>query len=381
MTNQEIFISGSTGVIGSSIVEILLSKTDARIHLLIRAESSEHLKIRFHEMLVFWKLEASSPRTERLIPHRGDATAENFGLEKTEFHDLSYTITHIIHCASSVKLNMSLSDARQACFIPAERMIAFAKACKQNGRLQKIEYISTVGINGRIPGILLEEPLYSERQFHNTYENAKAEAETFILENIAVGFPITIHRPSMVIGNSQTGKIVHFQVFYHLAQFLTGKFTGGFIPQLKHHKLDIIPSDIVAKGIVASLLDTGSVHKIYNWCSGPDISLPIEELRTIIYPAFKKVEPQLPRPKLISYEQFLFILKVLIWISDSKNKRKLQTLYAFLAYAGESQGFDNHHARELLAKDQLCVPAVRDYLPQILEYYLTETRSSGSQKG
>ena len=54
------------------------------------------------------------------------------------------------------------------------------------------------------------------RTFHNTYEQAKAEAEEYLYPFMAdERLPITIHRPSMVVGDSMTGKAISFQVFYH----------------------------------------------------------------------------------------------------------------------------------------------------------------------
>ena len=41
---------------------------------------------------------------------------------------------------------------------------------------------------------------------------------------------VTLHRPSMVVGHAETGKVIHFQVFYHLCEFLSGRHTRGLIP-------------------------------------------------------------------------------------------------------------------------------------------------------
>ena len=48
-------------------------------------------------------------------------------------------------------------------------------------------------------------------------EAAKAEAERAVWSEGA-GLPITVHRPSMVVGEAQNGRVIHFQVFYHLCE-------------------------------------------------------------------------------------------------------------------------------------------------------------------
>ena len=57
------------------------------------------------------------------------------------------------------------------------------------------------------------------------------------------GLPATIHRPSMVVGDSQTGKVIHFQVFYHLCEFLSGRRTLGIVPDTGDAALDGEVSD------------------------------------------------------------------------------------------------------------------------------------------
>ena len=82
-------------------------------------------------------------------------------------------------------------------------------------------------------GLIREVPLAEPRQFHNTYEAAKAEAESFVWERLSGGLPGTIHRPSMIVGDSKTGKNIRFQVFYYLADFLAGLRTLGVVPDTR----------------------------------------------------------------------------------------------------------------------------------------------------
>jgi nucleoside-diphosphate-sugar epimerase len=80
----------------------------------------------------------------------------------------------------------------------AHHVVELARACS---RLEKVEFVSTVGVGGHravVPETWLTEP----RAFHNTYEQAKAEAEAeeSIRGEVERGLPLTVHRPSMVVG-------------------------------------------------------------------------------------------------------------------------------------------------------------------------------------
>ena len=67
----------------------------------------------------------------------------------------------------------------------AHQVVELARACP---RLEKVEFVSTVGVGGHlavVPETWLSEP----RAFHNTYEQAKAEAEESIRGEVERGSP------------------------------------------------------------------------------------------------------------------------------------------------------------------------------------------------
>ena len=157
----------------------------------------------------------------------GDVCKPHLGLQSDEYGRLSREVTHIIHSAGNVRLNLSHEEARANALGAADEVVAFAEACRKTESLTKLDVVSTIGVAGRLPGLIPERQLVEPREFHNSYEAAKAEAEDFLFEKLAEGIPLTVHRPSMVVGNSQTGKVRQFQVFYHLCDFLAGRKTGG----------------------------------------------------------------------------------------------------------------------------------------------------------
>ena len=158
-------------------------------------------------------------------------------------------MTHIIHAAGNVRLNQTWSAAKRSAVDSARSILDFSKACQQNGQFRKLEMISTVGVAVATPGLIRERLYDNPRHFRNTYEAAKAEAETLVWAALCEGLPGTIHRPSMIVGDSRTGRIRQFQVFYHLSEFLTGRKTWGVVPETNDAKLDIVSVDYVAQAI------------------------------------------------------------------------------------------------------------------------------------
>jgi NAD(P)-dependent dehydrogenase (short-subunit alcohol dehydrogenase family) len=215
------FITGATGAIGSALVPVLLADPQAKCTLLLRAGSADELGARRQSLYRFWQPSVGdTPLHDRLRALRGDVTLPDFGLAVADYQELAGQCTHIIHSAGNVRMNLPIEQARRSSVDSARHIVALAQAC---ARLEKVEFVSTVGVGGRMSGTLPEEWLSSERSFHNTYEQAKAEAEEIVRVEVEGGLPLTVHRPSMVVGESGSGRIIHFQVFYHLCEFLSGR--------------------------------------------------------------------------------------------------------------------------------------------------------------
>ncbi|MBS0551136.1 MAG: SDR family oxidoreductase, partial [Proteobacteria bacterium] len=247
------FLTGASGAVGSAVVPLLLDDPDTHVRVLLRADSPEHLQARLEELCRFWQLAPDAEARRRMQPLRGDATLHHFGLSDADYASLTADTTHIIHCAASVRMNEPLDKARRSAVGSAEAILALARELAQRGLLQKLEFVSTVGIAGKRPGLLPETWIDEPRAFHNTYEQSKAEAEVLVRDAIErEHLPITVHRPSMVIGDSRDGRIIHFQIFYYICEILSGRRTFGLYPDFGEIRLDVIPVDWVADALTAA---------------------------------------------------------------------------------------------------------------------------------
>lgn len=366
-----IFLTGGTGTIGSALVPRLLKDEQAQLTLLVRADSDTDLRARLAGMLAYWRLPEAGGGAARISMLRGDISQPDFGLSAEAFAQLAGQTTHIVHCAASVKLNMSLDQALATAVAPTRTVLGLGRRCAQAGVLRKIDLVSTVGVWGRVPGVMPERRLPEVSEFHNTYEAAKAEAERVIWAE-GEGLPITVHRPSMVVGETGSGRVIHFQVFYHLCEFLCGARTFGVMPDLGHTRLDIIPVDWVADAICWSSSHAEAVGQIFHLCSGPDQAIALPRLQQRVREAWRARGRKLPRLHPIDRRWLERLVPLIGAFSGEKTRRALRGLSPVLAYLAEDQGFSNAQTARVLDAAGLPVPPVDAYLDAVLGYYLDQ---------
>jgi thioester reductase-like protein len=365
------FLTGASGAVGSAIVPLLLADPDTQVRLLLRADSDTTLEKRLNDLVQFWGLSNDPGQLMRLKAFRGDAALANFGLQDAQYNELTNECTHAIHCAGTVRMNLPLEDARHSAVNSAQEMVGFARKLAAAGHLIKFEYVSTLGVAGKRPGVLPECWLDKIPVFHNTYEQAKAEAEEIVHDAIAnKGLPATVHRPSMVIGDSRDGRIIHFQIFYFICEFLSGRKTFGLFPNFGETRLDVIPVNWVADAIVASSRDTATAGKIFHLCSGPEQAPKLEELKAFVRNAFKDHGLSVPSGLSMPRSMFAALAQLASRLASESKRKSLSTLPIYLDYLADQQGFGNSAYTSWLKSRGLYLPDKKDYLHNVLNYYL-----------
>ena len=98
---KKYFVTGVTGVIGSALIPLLLEDQNSQIWVLIRADSCEHQKKRFEELIHFLGngSRAAQDARLRIIPLLGDTDKSKFALSENVYAEIANQCTHIIHCA------------------------------------------------------------------------------------------------------------------------------------------------------------------------------------------------------------------------------------------------------------------------------------------
>lgn len=261
-------------------------------------------------------------------------------------------------------MNLTLEQALIENLTTTENCILLIDDFYKNGKLNKAEIVSTIGVVGRHSNHIIEDFITHDAGFHNSYEQAKYEAEKAIKLAVHNGLPITVHRPSMVIGNSKTGRVKNFQVFYHLIEFLSGAKSFGFLPNFYDYQLDLIPVDYVAESILHSSISSDTIGKVMHLSSGLQAA-NLKELSKFLNQSSKNHQ----KIKFIPNKMFHTLLKCIYTISDSKTKKAIKKLPWFLTYLKEKQTFTNNQTIQINQQNDIHLPYWKDYISAILKYY------------
>jgi thioester reductase-like protein len=374
--DRAFLVTGGTGAVGSALIPLLLAEPRTKVHVLLRAPSDEALAARLSKLREFWGDRVDAPaESNRLIAVRGDVGERHLGMSDRAYDEISGTVTNVVHSAGNVRLNQSIEAARASAVVGVQEIIRFARTCAAASGGPKVEFLSTVGVAGRRPGLIPEDAISGEFGYHNTYEQAKAEAEQLVLREIAAGLPATIHRPSMVVGDSRDGRIIHFQVFYFLARFLAGSRTRGVLPKFGTVKLDLVPADYVARAIVASSLRRDAIGRIFHLCSGPVRAAPLADLGRSLRQYLAGRGEKTYGPRYVPRGLMRMAISAAGAVVPARVRRSLDTLPFFLDYLDEAQLFANERTAAFFALEGIASPAIAQYLPVVLDYWYARESS------
>jgi len=362
---REIFITGATGFIGSHLsVKILSEEQDSNLYVLVRGKNQTDSENRFRTIIEknFPDFDFSN-FTSRIFILNGDICSDNLGLTENEHSFLTNKVTHIIHSAANVSHTLELEKARKINVEGVQNVLKFAVSCKENDKLVSLSYISTAYVCGNTSSVINEEPLLPHRRFANTYEETKYEAESLVV-SMMNKLPVHIFRPSIVVGNSETGKTTSFNVIYYPLKLLR-KGMLKLLAGTKSVKLDIVPVNYVVNAIHHILFKRERTYgKIYNLTAGKEKSLSLAEImnRTLNNGFGKKIK----HVPMIPYR----IAKLFTPLLTKKLKKfkNLMTNYEpFLAFSPE---FRNDNTSAALFGSGIEAPHLSSYFEKLLTYCL-----------
>jgi thioester reductase-like protein len=214
--------------VGTEILSRFLERGDRHIFALVRAENDDQAAVRL-------------PAHDRLTAVAGDIQQTELGLADETRELLRREVTTVVHCAASVSFDLPLEESRAVNVDGSRRMLEFARSCE---RLERFSYVSTAYVAGEPGGLFREDELAVGQRFRNPYERSKFEAE-LALRSEGRDLPLQILRPSIVVGDSSTGRTSSFNVLYGpLKAFARGAVPA--IPARRDAPVDIVPVDYVA---------------------------------------------------------------------------------------------------------------------------------------
>jgi thioester reductase-like protein len=261
-----IFLTGSTGYLGSYLVAGLLSHHQDSLNLLVRAKSDQEARERLWHSL---QLHFAFPDfhgflNSRIRIFRGELTEERLGLSDTDYHALVDATNSIIHCAASLNrksekqcLNVNLRGTLE--------VIQLARRAQNRNGLLRYSHVSTVAVAGKRHNEVVTEDAAIDwsRSDYDPYARTKKFCE-HMASQLLPDVPRTIFRPAIVMGDSTRAETSQFdmvQAFDMLARF-------PVLPLRPDDKIDIVPANYVGKAIVTIHQKPQPAHGIYHLSSG-----------------------------------------------------------------------------------------------------------------
>ncbi len=297
MNNQEtVLITGATGLIGSYLLKVLLAN-GYKVYALARSKDNHSARERVIDIQKFWDKDNFSRKARNLKIIEGDITKKDLGLSKHETDLLKNEIDEIFHCAAVTNYNWQLKDIRKVNVSGTKRILDSAMLCKKEGEFKKVNYISSAYVCGDYRGIFRENDLDVSQKFNTPYDQSKFEAEKLIHVYRNKGLWVNIFRPSIVVGESKTGRIPVFQQHFYQVLRMWDLGVFDYFP-VRDCFANIIPVDELCESIFAISSKTSKKNGNYHLFSSRRISL--ERVLNIYRNLLGIEKPEAVSPKQIS---------------------------------------------------------------------------------
>ena len=155
-------------------------------------------------------------KEEDFVIIEGDITVPQLMINADDHVLLKEKVTHVFHLAAIYDLAVPRNIAFKINVNGTEYVNNWVRGLPQ---LKRYIYFSTAYVVGKREGTLYETELIRPTSFKNHYEETKYEAEVLV-EKLKEEIPVTIIRPGIVKGHSQTGETIKFDGPYFMMNFL-----------------------------------------------------------------------------------------------------------------------------------------------------------------
>ena len=358
-----VLLTGATGFIGTQIALYLLEDKEVTILALVRANNDKEAARKLTREWYDWT-ELTNAIGSRIETVCGDVSLYNLGLTDATYSDIAKRITHIIHAAADWRF-VSIEELRKTNVQGTANVIELAKKAHKHHGLERFSHISTAYVAGAKTGLVPEDALTDEFGFFTDYERSKYEGERLV-QALKTELPVSVFRPSMVVGDSQTGAIKTFNTFYFpLRLYLIGKIR--ILPVSQSLRINMIPVDYVAKSIVNLTFNPQAkgcnFHLVAPFESLPTLGSLLNYVQDW---AKNNLDTQLSKAFCIgmSASSMKTILKIQRTF-QRKNHKTTDALISLAPYFSENRRFERSNVDKLLGS---YVMKWQEILPKLLEY-------------
>ncbi len=297
-------------------------------------------------------------RAEVLV---GDVCDMDLGLSSVEYRALSRELTWIHHLAGIYFMGVDEHTMRRVNVAGTRSVLDLARDA---GSLERLVHWSTTTVSGSREGTVYEEDLEAGQKFHNGYERTKYEAEK-LMRNAMRQLPVTVLRPSIIVGDSKTGEIDRLDGPYYLMVLIATNASGLRLPILGRGDapLHLVPIDYVIEAAWQVAHSQGAAGKTFHLVDPQPMSARDVFEGVAEHAKTEKPRGHIPRP---------LARAVLKTPGLARLGRGPLT---FLDMIDHVVHYDQTNTAQALAGTTIRCPALADYLPVLVRHVLDVARA------
>ena len=344
---ETLFITGFPGFIANRLLERLARK-DAGFILLVQPS----LRTRAAEEIARIARLTGRKTTEFQVVE-GDITQPGLGLTQTDLELVQQQTTRVFHLAAIYDLAVARDLALRVNPGGTRNVLELARSMPH---LRHFHHVSTCYVAGRREGVILESELRHDAGYRNFYEESKYLAELEV-EAAKNELPITIHRPAVVCGDSQTGETGKYDGVYYLIHYLLRWPRLSFVNiGNREVSLNLVPVDFVVDAMSALAFDDQAVGKTLQLAD--PAPLTTEDLFNAIAKSIGDRHSRITAPAPVVY-RFLML---------PPSPRITGLPHHAVPYFFVKQLYDSTQAQQLLAPHGIKCPPFESYVDKIIGF-------------
>ncbi|MBO6936335.1 MAG: SDR family oxidoreductase [Deltaproteobacteria bacterium] len=284
----------------------------------------------------------------------GDAAALDLGLSGAEIMALAEEVELIHHCVAATYLGVQKKTAERINVGTARETLELAELAKN---LKRLVFWSTAMVAGKRKGRVLENELEPGGPFRNVVERTRMRAERMVRE-VRSTVPTTILRPSLVVGDSQTGEIDRLDGPYLLVLLMLNAPADLRVPLAGRGSvpLNLVPIDYVVEAGLHIASQEASLGRTFHLVdpAPPTTREVFERIAAIL----GKAAPRGTVPTRLATTL----------MRTPGLERYANVPRTFLEQLGTEVTYDDRNARALLEGSGIMCPKFEDYAETLISY-------------
>lgn len=355
---ETVLVTGFPSFVARKMVEELVREPDTTIYALVRQKSLDEARA------VLDALELDQRR--RIVLLEGDAAAIDLGLSGKELASLTPKIDVIHHLAQISYMGADEKLARTVNVGGAREILEIGALCP---KLRALVYHSTAQVSGSRTGLVLEDDLDRGQSFRNPVEETFARGER-IMRSRMNKLPITIVRPTTVVGDSKTGEVDRFDGPYFLILLIVTSPPDIPLPLPGRGDaiLHLVPVDYYVRAARAIGRDSRAIGRTFH--IGDPAALTARRVFELVASAGGRQRPRGFIPANLT--------KALLRTPGLD--RVAKSPRAFLDALATPVTYSFTHTTELLADTDIRCPPFESYVDGLVEYVQVRLREKRARE-